>query len=94
MEFTKKILEYHCEMRKYACKANSWYGINIDPQNLSIKFGVELDYPWEWSKTFDEALTDFSHGTVHHTKIGRNSLCPCGSGKKFKKCCIGKDIYV
>jgi hypothetical protein len=21
-------------------------------------------------------------------KIGRNNLCPCGSGKKFKKCCI------
>lgn len=23
-------------------------------------------------------------------KIGRNDLCPCGSGKKFKKCCGGK----
>lgn len=26
-------------------------------------------------------------------KIGRNEPCPCGSGKKFKKCCIGKGIY-
>jgi len=26
-------------------------------------------------------------------KIGRNDLCPCDSGKKFKKCCIGKGIY-
>lgn len=25
-------------------------------------------------------------------KIGRNELCPCGSGKKYKKCCIGKLI--
>ena len=24
-------------------------------------------------------------------KIGRNDPCPCGSGKKYKKCC-GKDI--
>jgi len=23
-------------------------------------------------------------------KIGRNDLCPCGSAKKFKKCCLGK----
>lgn len=23
-------------------------------------------------------------------RIGRNEPCPCGSGKKFKKCCIGK----
>lgn len=22
--------------------------------------------------------------------IGRNDLCPCGSGKKYKKCCLGK----
>ena len=23
-------------------------------------------------------------------RIGRNDQCPCGSGKKFKKCCVGK----
>lgn len=23
-------------------------------------------------------------------KIGRNELCPCGSGKKFKRCCDGR----
>lgn len=26
-------------------------------------------------------------------KVGRNEQCLCGSGKKFKKCCIGKGIY-
>jgi SEC-C motif-containing protein len=25
--------------------------------------------------------------TVRVTKIGRNEPCPCGSGKKYKKCC-------
>ena len=27
--------------------------------------------------------------TVHRgqPKVGRNDLCPCGSGKKYKKCC-------
>lgn len=24
-------------------------------------------------------------------KIGRNDPCPCGSGKKYKKCCIDKE---
>ncbi|QEK11825.1 hypothetical protein FQB35_05275 [Crassaminicella thermophila] len=24
---------------------------------------------------------------VKENKIGRNELCPCGSGKKYKKCC-------
>ena len=22
---------------------------------------------------------------------GRNDVCPCGSGKKYKKCCLEKD---
>ena len=26
-------------------------------------------------------------------KIGRNEPCPCGSGKKFKQCCMNKGIY-
>jgi hypothetical protein len=25
-------------------------------------------------------------------RISRNAPCPCGSGKKFKHCCYGKDI--
>ena len=24
-----------------------------------------------------------------YKKVQRNSLCPCGSGKKYKKCCLG-----
>jgi hypothetical protein len=24
-------------------------------------------------------------------KISRNSLCPCGSGLKYKHCCLSKD---
>lgn len=26
-------------------------------------------------------------------KTGRNDPCPCGSGKKFKKCCLGKEKH-
>ena len=26
-------------------------------------------------------------------KIGRNERCPCGSGKKYKRCCIGKPPF-
>ncbi|MFZ5774509.1 MAG: YecA family protein [Thermodesulfobacteriota bacterium] len=27
-------------------------------------------------------------------KPGRNDLCPCGSGQKYKKCCLGKRAAV
>ncbi|MDX2170261.1 MAG: SEC-C metal-binding domain-containing protein [Deltaproteobacteria bacterium] len=39
---------------------------------------------------------DHDHGQAHEPqepvrraepKVGRNDPCPCGSGKKFKKCC-------
>ncbi len=25
---------------------------------------------------------------VNESKVGRNDPCPCGSGKKYKKCCL------
>ena len=25
-------------------------------------------------------------------KVGRNDPCPCGSGKKYKNCCMNKDL--
>ncbi|MDY0130910.1 MAG: SEC-C metal-binding domain-containing protein, partial [Methanosarcina vacuolata] len=27
-------------------------------------------------------------------KIGRNDPCPCGSGKKYKHCCLGRSKVV
>ncbi|MCA9412739.1 MAG: preprotein translocase subunit SecA [Candidatus Omnitrophica bacterium] len=27
-------------------------------------------------------------------KVGRNDPCPCGSGKKYKKCCMNKEVGV
>ena len=34
---------------------------------------------------------DLDRAPSGHTKIGRNDPCPCGSGKKFKKCCSAKE---
>lgn len=31
--------------------------------------------------------------TIHKKKIGVNDPCPCGSGKKFKKCCRGNGMF-
>ncbi len=28
---------------------------------------------------------------VAATKVGRNDPCPCGSGKKHKKCCLAAE---
>ena len=30
---------------------------------------------------------------MNKQKFGRNEPCPCGSGKKYKKCCYGKGVF-
>ena len=43
-------------------------------------------------------MTDRGNGLPKRTdsparrRVGRNDLCPCGSGKKYKKCCWGKNF--
>lgn len=31
----------------------------------------------------------YDEGTLYEAAVGRNDPCPCGSGKKYKKCCGG-----
>ena len=38
----------------------------------------------EWREAFEEVQKPFVR---EGPKIGRNDPCPCGSGRKFKKCC-------
>jgi uncharacterized protein YchJ len=33
-------------------------------------------------------LERLGHMFVSRTSIGRNTTCPCGSGIKYKKCCL------
>ncbi len=48
----------------------------------------------EWEGIFDEEKRkqikkDYNRSkiVINENKIGRNDPCPCGSGKKYKKCC-------
>jgi SEC-C motif len=60
-------------------------------------FGDTVAELSSWSgfkpKTVYDKTLDWvdSLGTPHRDplrKVGRNDPCPCGSGKKFKKCCL------
>ena len=37
------------------------------------------------------ALLPSGKVTAHMPKTGRNDPCPCGSGQKYKRCCLQKD---
>jgi hypothetical protein len=90
----------HCEKRKYFHRAESWFGLILEPRTSNIRFCYKLDYPWEQSRRMDEAVAHLpkmqkklhSSTTIRPRKhkIGRNDPCPCGSGRKYKECCLYK----
>jgi SWIM/SEC-C metal-binding protein len=47
--------------------------------------GLERDKPEDITAL--ERLLNPSKPKTAEKKIGRNEPCPCGSGKKYKKCC-------
>jgi preprotein translocase subunit SecA len=75
--------------------------LNVDLQKLYYNM---LDAKAEWLYTlpqWDLILTtekrkeikkeyNQTRIVVKDKKIGRNEPCPCGSGKKYKRCCINK----
>lgn len=53
-----------------------------------IRVGLYEDYD---DSDMDDGMDwDLLDSTpITSQKVGRNDPCPCGSGKKFKKCCGG-----
>jgi len=49
----------------------------------------EVSALWQGNKQ-DRALETPNRSAKPGIKAGRNDPCPCGSGKKYKKCCMGK----
>lgn len=49
----------------------------------------ERDADYFWDDEWEEPVAP----VVKAEKVYPNDPCPCGSGKKFKKCCKGKGIY-
>ena len=70
----------------------------FDPEKLYMNM-VGCNAEWlytleQWDKIFTEdkrkelyKIQKSSKTVVKPPKVGRNDPCPCGSGKKFKKCC-------
>lgn len=56
----------------------------IPPEKRQLEIGIEGN-----PVPLVDFLPDLNKTTVvNNKKVGRNELCPCGSGKKYKKCCI------
>lgn len=51
-------LGLHCTLRKYREKSSRWFGICMNSNDLGIRSGVTLDFPWSRDKHMDEATKD------------------------------------
>ena len=51
------------------------------------KYTIELEPDKPEDITDLEILLNPQKTVIAEPKIGRNDPCPCGSGKKYKKCC-------
>lgn len=100
---TYEELYAHCEFKKYQQKADKWFGLAIWPGRSSItRMVLGLTHAWERSEEMDQYLAGAKLQTGAKTvrnamrqdrllsakKPGRNDPCPCGSGVKYKKCCL------
>lgn len=93
------VLETHCVKRKYQQHAAQWFGVSVSPTG-QVQFGVTLDFPWEPSDELEQLTADMKPASKVHDaipqflrkvtnmKLGRNDPCHCGSGLKYKKCCL------
>ena len=57
----------------------------FEEKGWEYKIDVEPDKPEEITAL--EVLLNTPKTKVAEKKIGRNALCPCGSGQKHKRCC-------
>ena len=94
-------LESYCELRKYKEKAKEWFGLCMSSKGPDVRFGASLMYRWRQDASMDQktrdmqapmpidqALAALLRGRTREEKVGRNDSCPCGSGRKYKKCCL------
>lgn len=92
------LLEGHCKRRKYSQKAKEWFGMCLNPKTMRLRFALSLNYEWKFDVALD-AVTQramkplipnsvLANISAKVAKTGRNDLCHCGSGKKYKKCCL------
>ena len=59
-----------------------------DDRGWIAVIGIEPDKPEDISEV--TRLLNPPKPKKAGPKVGRNDPCPCGSGKKFKKCCMAK----
>ena len=66
-----------------------------EEKNASLDTLTDITTNQEKLEKYAEQIRKLRKRTIvrEGKKIRRNELCPCGSGKKYKNCCLDKGTY-
>ena len=72
---------------------SKWIFGNVEPQRMLARiYNPEESMEFKTYAYFEKAFSSFQLNMhVGHSRPAKNGPCPCGSGKKYKRCC-GKNI--
>ncbi|WP_228398768.1 SEC-C domain-containing protein [Limnobaculum xujianqingii] len=91
----------HVYARKYVTRQKQWFGVLIEPDRLGMVLSIcKLSFLWERDDEMELAVKKIGMNKTIigsnemkeklKVKLSRNDRCLCGSGKKYKKCCLIK----
>ena len=85
-------LKKQCQLYAYERNINNWFLVIIDDNSVGFESftysNSHSGYLAEEVKRLQQLRLE-QHSQINK-KIGRNETCPCGTGKKYKKCCLNK----
>ena len=89
--FARKHFGLFADARKYKVKASEWLAFGKFEGSSNMFDMVSYnDLPWEYDPEMEQKtsvlLKPAKVGLLDVRKISRNEKCPCGSGRKFKRC--------
>jgi len=98
-DWVEKVLNYSIDYKKRAWKKFAGESGAWSANDDRAKEALESAYPgiWQLVQTRHSQLKQIYVNSIRRRKqgkpsvfpekVGRNDACPCGSGKKYKKCC-------
>jgi len=85
IKYDQKRKVFNSITERYNYFLSSWIGYKNEDEHEQY-----INLNSKGKEVVTDSLRNFNPQPIVNTKIGRNDPCPCGSGKKYKKCCENK----
>jgi hypothetical protein len=85
------VFRVNLEKYRYRTSRSLALALNVGDNTNRLQTALWVEHPWAEEEIFENFLAEEKAKAVIGERLPRrNERCFCGSGKKFKKCCLGK----